>query len=188
MKSFRKYLYPFFMLLLVVALSSGLSLSRYTTTLSNTGDSSSVVIVKDYDLDVSWGTDPTAVQSPGISNQIYNFSLQNTKANPLHYTVTIFLKWNDATPVVGLDVPLNMELNIVNPDNSLTLVPTTTLMTMMGGMQVNNLYTQQAIINGNQTINLRLVWNWGTTTADRNYSYANKNIDIGIEVQAEQKI
>jgi hypothetical protein len=174
------------MLMLAVILSTGLSFSRYTTTISNTGDSSSVVIVKDYNLDASWGTHPTDVQYPGISNQTYNFAVQNTKTNSLYYTVKISLKWDDLTPVIGLNVPLNMNLYIVNADNSLTLVPTTTLMTMMGGMEINNLYSQKATIAGSQTINLRLVWNWGTTTEDRNYNFANKNINIGVEVQAEQ--
>jgi hypothetical protein len=174
------------MLLLVVVLSFGISFSRYTNIISNSGDLTSVVIVKDYNLDADWGSHPATVQYPGISDQIYNFSLHNTKVNDLYYIITISLRWNENTPVIGLNVPLDINLYIVNPDNSLTPVTTTAMQTVVAGRQINDFYTAKAAITGNQSINFRILWSWGTTAADRNYSFANKDIDIRVNVKAEQ--
>jgi hypothetical protein len=46
---------PIFLLLIVVVLSSGLSFSRYTSTICNTGDESTVIIVNKYNLMAEWG-------------------------------------------------------------------------------------------------------------------------------------
>ncbi|HBI27709.1 MAG TPA: hypothetical protein DDY25_08290, partial [Peptococcaceae bacterium] len=59
--------YPILILLLLVILSLGISFSRYSTVISNSVDSSSV-IVEEYELEPDWITDPDTldVQYPGI--------------------------------------------------------------------------------------------------------------------------
>jgi hypothetical protein len=182
--------YPILILLLLVILSLGISFSRYSTVISNSVDSSSV-IVEEYELEPDWITDPDTldVQYPGISDQNYYFSLKNTKNTDLKYKVIINMKWNADTPVVGLHVPLVMELyevNSDNPDQPLVLVPTTAKLAVEDGTQVNSIYTEQDIISGNQSIGFCLKWSWGTSDADRNYHFANQKIDVGINVEAEK--
>lgn len=86
--------YPILILLLLVILSLGISFSRYSTVISNSVDSSSV-IVEEYELEPDWITDPDTldVQYPGISDQNYYFSLKNTKNTDLKYKVIINMKW-----------------------------------------------------------------------------------------------
>jgi hypothetical protein len=48
------YLPIFLLLLIVVVLSSGLSFSRYTSTICNTGDESTVITVNKYNLIAQW--------------------------------------------------------------------------------------------------------------------------------------
>lgn len=175
-----------------------MSFSRYSSTVFNTGDYSGPPIpVEEYGLVVTW--DPRAdtappgygLQYPGISDQNYNFTLKNTKDTTLNYTINIGLSWDEDTPVVGLNVPLFMELYIVNTDEdegeSLTPVDTTTLPGSPAGVQII-LYTQPAVITGNEQIDFRLLWSWGTSTADRNYHFADKKIDVKINVNAEQRV
>jgi hypothetical protein len=50
--------FSIFVLLLMVVLSSGLSFSRYTSTICNTGDESTVITVNKYNLIANWITDP----------------------------------------------------------------------------------------------------------------------------------
>lgn len=186
MRSTQKISYPILILLLVVIISSGISFSRYSSVITNSGDASSV-IVKEYELTPTWGTDPTNVQYPGITNQIYNFGLENTKDTDLYYRVIVNMNWNANTPLVGLNVPLVMNLYMLNSDDTLTLVPTSSRQTVVDGMQVNSIYMpQQALILGKQTIDYRLKWSWGTSPADRNYHFANQKIDVSIDVEAEQ--
>jgi len=180
------FLHAILILLIVLIISSGISFSRYTSIISNTGDYSSSITVKEYNLDVIWDSPPSELQYPGIANQSYGFTLENTKATDLHYTITIAMSWNEATPVIGLNVPLNMKLYKVNDDNSLTSVITTVPRTRSAGEQINNLYTQEEVIAGNQSINFCLQWSWGTNDEDRKYHFANKDINININVNAYQ--
>ncbi|MGI6118983.1 MAG: hypothetical protein ACOYIB_00135 [Desulfosporosinus sp.] len=198
MKLWQKYLYLITMLLLVAIISSGMSFSRYSSTVFNTGDYSGPLIpVEEYGLVVTW--DPRAdtvppgygLQYPGITDQNYNFTLKNTKDTALNYTLNIGLSWSEDTPVVGLNVPLVMELYIVNTDTdegeSLTPVALTTSPGSPAGMQVMH-HTQPAVISGNELINYRMLWSWGTGPADRNYHFANKKIEVTVNVNAEQRI
>lgn len=186
MSALKKYFYLILLLLLLVVISFGISFSRYSSTLSNTGDLSTVITIKEYNLDVIWNEDPTNVQYPGISNQNFNFTLKNTEETDLQYNLTIAMGWNEATPVIGLNVPLLMSLYIVNSDNTLTPVTTTVSRTSLVGAQINSLHTQDAVISGNQDINFCMQWSWGIDAADRNYNFANKDIDIKIDVNAQQ--
>ena len=186
MSTFKKYSYAVILLLLVVIISFGISFSRYSSTLSNTGDLSTVITIKDYNLEVIWDEPPTQLQFPGIVNDSYNFTLRNTEETDLLYNLTIAMSWDEATPVIGLNVPLIMHLYIVNTDNSLTPVTTTVSRTTLVGAQVNSLHTQPAVIPGNQDIHFRMHWSWGTEAADRNYNFANKDINIKIDVNAQQ--
>jgi hypothetical protein len=182
----KNFPYTILILLLILIISFGISFSRYTSIISNTGDYSSSITVKEYNLDAIWDLPPTDLQSPGISNQRYGFTLENTKANDLHYTITIAMSWDEATPVIGLNVPLAMKLYKVNGDDSLTPMITKVTRTRSAGEQINNLYTQEEVIAGNQSINFCLQWSWGTTAEDRNYRFANKDINIKIDVNAYQ--
>lgn len=184
MKSRNNYSYIIFLLLLIIILSSGISFSRYISTLVNNGDASTVIVVDKYNLSVQWSDQLNGLQYPGITNQSYDFNLENTETTDLSYTITIAMDWNEATPVIGLNVPLNMELYTVNPDSTLTPVTTTS----SGGLSLNSIQTQEAVIAGNQSIHFRILWNWGTSTADRDYRFANKIIDVKIDVNAEQYV
>lgn len=176
MKQKHNYLYSIFLLLVIVVMSSGISFSRYVTTLSNTGDQSTIIVNK-YNLNAQWETDPQALQYPGMNEQSYDFTLENTEATNLSYKISIAMSWNEDTPVVGLNVPLKMELYIMDEGNNLTLVEDST---------TNTLYTSPALISGGQDIDFRLKWNWGTSESDRNYKFANKKIDVKIDVDATQ--
>ncbi len=176
MKLRNKYIYAIFLLALLVIMSSGISLSRYVSTLSNTGDSS-LIISSEYNLDVEWGEDPSVEQYPGISGQMYDFTLENTKNTDLNYEIKIKLGWNEETPVIGAMVPLNMELFIVNDDNTFTLVESSSI-------NGNTLYTSSAPIEGNEVMDFRLMWNWGSS--DKDQKFANKKIDVNITVNARQ--
>jgi hypothetical protein len=59
--------FSIFVLLLMVVLSSGLSFSRYTSTVCNTGDESTIITVNKYNLFANWITDPKGfeLQHPG---------------------------------------------------------------------------------------------------------------------------
>ncbi|MDD4345884.1 MAG: hypothetical protein PHZ11_03120, partial [Desulfitobacteriaceae bacterium] len=179
-------------------ISSGISFSRYSSTVFNTGDySGPPVPVEEYGLVVTWDPradlDPSGygLQYPGLADQDYNFTLKNTKDTALDYTIKISLSWGEATPVVGLNVPLALELYIVNTDQdegeSLIPVDTTTAPGNPGGGQID-LHTQPAVISGNEQLDFRLLWSWGTSTAARNYHFADKEIDVKINVSAEQRV
>jgi hypothetical protein len=182
MKSKSNYVYIIFLLFLIAVLSSGVSFSRYISTLANTGDQSTSITVNKYNLSVTWGIDPDAVQYPGITEQSYEFTLENTEATDLLYTITIAMDWNEATPGVGLKVPLNMELYVVDSGESLD--PVTTI--SPGGMSINSIQTPEAVIIGEEEIKFCLIWDWGTGDEDRDYRFANKAIDVKIDVNAEQ--
>ena len=181
---------PIFLLLIVVVISYGLSFSRYTSTLANSGEESTVISVNKYNLYALWQTPTYGLQYPGMSPQSYDFTIVNgfeddaTPTEELSYTVRISMNWNAATPVVGLKVPLNMELYKVNPDASLTLVNTTPT----GGLSLNRISTQEASILVGQEIDFRLIWDWGTTAADLDCRFAYYEIDVQIEVKAEQTV
>jgi len=188
--------FSIFVLLLMVVLSSGLSFSRYTSTVCNTGDESTIITVNKYNLFANWITDPEGfeLQHPGMSEQSYDFTLKNefpddpeTETEDLNYTITVDMDWNDSTPVLGLKVPLNMELYIVETnegEESLTLVSSP----VPSSMNVNRIITDEDEIAGGDSINFRLKWNWGSTVSDRDYRFANNMIDVKIDVNAEQMI
>lgn len=179
---------PIFLLLIVVVLSSGLSFSRYTSTICNTGDESTVIIVNKYNLFAQWSTESYALQHPGMDEQSYEFTLINqfpenseTATEDLSYTITVDMDWNENTRVLGLKVPLNMELYIVNQDDSLTLVSSP----VPASMNVNRIITEGDIAGGD-SINFCLKWDW--PEQDNDYRYANKKIGVKIVVRAEQAI
>jgi hypothetical protein len=185
--------FSIFVLLLMVVLSSGLSFSRYTSTICNTGDESTVITVNKYNLIAQLGTEPQALQHPGMDEQSYEFTLVNqlpdeeTATEDLNYTITVDMDWNDSTPVLGLKVPLNMELYIVETnegEESLTLVSSP----VPSSMNVNRIITDEDEIAGGDSINFRLKWNWGTTVPDRDYRFADRMIDVEIGVRAEQAV
>jgi hypothetical protein len=185
--------FSIFVLLLMVVLSSGLSFSRYTSTICNTGDESTIITVNKYNLIAQWGTKPQALQHPGMVEQSYDFTLVNqfpdeeTATEDLNYTITVDMDWNDSTPVLGLKVPLNMELYIVETnegEESLTLVSSP----VPSSMNVNRIITDEDEIAGGDSINFRLKWNWGTTVPDRDYRFADRMIDVEIGVRAEQAV
>jgi hypothetical protein len=104
--------FSIFVLLLMVVLSSGLSFSRYTSTICNTGDESTVIIVNKYNLFAQWSTESYALQHPGMVEQSYDFTLVNqfpenseTATEDLSYTITVDMDWNENTRVLGLKVP-----------------------------------------------------------------------------------
>jgi hypothetical protein len=185
--------FSIFVLLLMVVLSSGLSFSRYTSTICNTGDESTVIIVNKYNLMAEWGTEPQNLdlQHPGIKDQTYDFTLINKypddsdnadiTTGPLSYTITVDMDWNENTRVLGLKVPLNMELYIVNQDDSLTLVSSP----VPASMNVNRIITEGDIVGGD-SIDFRLKWDW--PEQDNDYRYANKKIHVKIVVRAEQAV
>lgn len=180
-----------FVLLIIVVLSSGLSFSRYTSTICNTGDESTIITVNKYNLIAQWGTEPQDLQHPGIEDQIYNFTLENkfpngseTQTEDLSYAITVTMDWNEATPVIGLKVPLDMRLYIVGANETLTDIT----YPPPAGTSVNYISTQEGVIVGGESIDFRLEWNWGTSVTDRDYRFANRMIDVKINVQAEQLI
>lgn len=190
MKTKKKLGLVIFVLLLLVILSSGLSFSRYSSTICNTGDESTVIIVNKYNLKALWDTSPTQLQYPGMSTQTYDFTLKNEHADgtgvtteDLAYTVTVSMNWDSSTPVVGLNVPLKMKLYIVEDGGTRLVAPPASM-----GAGVNRIGTQSAVISGGESIDFRLEWDWGTSIADRDYRYANKKIDVKIDVKAEQII
>jgi hypothetical protein len=128
-----------------------------------------------------------------MSEQSYEFTLVNqfpdeeTATEDLNYTITVDMDWNDSTPVLGLKVPLNMELYIVETnegEESLTLVSSP----VPSSMNVNRIITDEDEIAGGDSINFRLKWNWGTTVPDRDYRFADRMIDVEIGVRAEQAV
>jgi hypothetical protein len=185
---------PIFLLLIVVVLSSGLSFSRYTSTICNTGDESTVIIVNKYNLMAELVTDPQNLdlQHPGIKDQTYDFTLINKypddsdnadiTTGPLSYTITVTMDWSQDNPVTGLKVPLDMSLYRLDSDGNeidITEPPP-------AGTSVNYISTVEDVIGSGDSINFCLKWDW--PEQDNDYRYANKKIDVKIVVRAEQAV
>jgi hypothetical protein len=180
---------PIFLLLVVVILSSGLSFSRYTSTICNTGDESTVISVNKYNLIAEWDPDPYGLQHPGIDEQSYEFTLvnqlpesENGDTGPLNYTISVTMDWDEDNPVTGLKVPLDMSLYRLDSDGNeidITEPPP-------AGTSVNYISTVEDVIGSGDSINFCLKWDW--PEQDNDYRYANKKIDVKIVVRAEQAI
>lgn len=183
---------PIFLLLIVVMLSSGLSFSRYTSTICNTGDESTLISVNKYNLIAVWGTGPQALQHPGIDEQSYDFTLvnklpdsENGDTGPLNYTITVTMNWDENNPVTGLKVPLDMRLYKLDSDeNKIDITEPPPDET--AGTSVNYISTVEDVIQGGEHIDFHLKWNW--PEQDNDYRYANKHIDVKIVVRAEQAV
>ncbi len=184
--------FSIFVLLLMVVLSSGLSFSRYTSTICNTGDESTVITVNKYNLIAQRSTESYALQHPGIKDQTYDFTLINKypddsdnadiTTGPLSYTITVTMDWDKDNPVTGLKVPLDMSLYRLDSDGNeidITEPPP-------AGTSVNYISTVEDVIGSGDSINFCLKWDW--PEQDNDYRYANKKIDVKIVVRAEQAI
>jgi hypothetical protein len=178
---------PIFLLLIVVVLSSGLSFSRYTSTICNTGDESTVITVNKYNLIAQLGTESYALQHPGMDEQSYDFTLvnqfpesENGDTGPLNYTISVTMDWDN--PVTGLKVPLDMSLYRLDSDGNeidITEPPP-------AGTSVNYISTVEDVIGSGDSINFCLKWDW--PEQDNDYRYANKKIHVKIVVRAEQAV
>ncbi len=181
--------FSIFVLLLMVVLSSGLSFSRYTSTICNTGDESTVITVNKYNLIAQLGTEPQALQHPGMDEQSYEFTLvnqlpesENGDTGPLNYTISVTMDWDKDNPVTGLKVPLDMSLYRLDSDGNeidITEPPP-------AGTSVNYISTVEDVIGSGDSINFCLKWDW--PEQDNDYRYANKKIGVKIVVRAEQAI
>jgi hypothetical protein len=183
--------FSIFVLLLMVVLSSGLSFSRYTSTVCNTGDESTIITVNKYNLFANRITDPEGfeLQHPGMSEQSYEFTLvnqlpepENGDTGPLNYTISVTMDWDKDNPVTGLKVPLDMSLYRLDSDGNeidITEPPP-------AGTSVNYISTVEDVIGSGDSINFCLKWDW--PEQDNDYRYANKKIDVKIVVRAEQAV
>lgn len=184
MKSKSDYSYIIFILLLIVAVSSGVSFSRYTSTLGNDGDASTSIIVNKYNLSATWEMKNFADQYPQMETQSYEFKIENTELTDLDYSLEILMKWSDA--VDGLKFPMHMRLykfDPEEPDDDGQLIATKP----PGNATFNSINTAKEIIAGKQKIGFRLEWDWATGSAYREYRYADRAIDVKIDVNGEQR-